>query len=109
MSNNKDGERRLKLDLVHSFGSSTCRGFRDCVGIYEEDGNKKIIYPVGKFIAIKNIEKPDMSFVKLNDNLDKIICMAISPNKKSVAMCESYSNEEESKKKCPTVTVYNIR
>ena len=32
--------------------------------------------------------------------------MAISPNKKSVAMCESYASEEDSKKKCPTVTVY---
>lgn len=29
-----------------------------------------------------------MVFIKLNENLDKIICMAISPNKKSVALCE---------------------
>lgn len=46
-------ERRLKLDLVHAFGSSTSRGYRDCVGLYEEDGYKKILYPIGKYIAIK--------------------------------------------------------
>lgn len=46
-------ERRIKLDLVHAFGSSTCQGYRDSVGIYEEDGYKKILYPVGKYIAIK--------------------------------------------------------
>ena len=34
-------ERRLKLDLVHAFGSSSSRGYRDCVGLYEEDGYKK--------------------------------------------------------------------
>lgn len=81
-------ERRLKLDLVHAFGSSSSRGYRDCVGLYEEDGYKKILYPIGKYIAIKQIDKADMLFIKLNENLDKIICMAISPNKKSVALCE---------------------
>ncbi len=46
-------ERRIKLDIIHSFGSLTSKGFHDSVGLIEEDGNRKIIYPVGKFIAIK--------------------------------------------------------
>lgn len=35
--------------------------------------------------------------------------MAISPNKKFMAICEKIKDEDDSKKKYPNVTVYNIK
>jgi hypothetical protein len=46
-------ERRLKLDLIHAFGSSCSKGFRDSVGLIEDEGYKKVIYLIGKYIAVK--------------------------------------------------------
>ena len=83
-----DSERILKLDLIHAFGSSTSKGFRDCLGITQEDGVNKLIFPVGKYIAIKRLDDQEMEFQKLSENLQHINCIAIAPNKKSVAVCE---------------------
>jgi len=56
------------------------------------------LYPVGKFIALKNFDKSEMNFIKLNENLEKLECMTISQNKKFIAVCERYysnpKNEE---------------
>ena len=49
---NKKEEKRIKLELMHAFGSSCSKGMKNSVTILDEDG-RKIIYPVGKFIAIK--------------------------------------------------------
>jgi hypothetical protein len=50
-----------------------------------------------------------MNFLKLTDNLDIIKSICISPNKKYLAICEKLKEDDDLKKKLPTVTVYNIR
>ena len=41
-------DKRLKLDILHGFGSLCYKGMRDTVSIKEEsNGIKKIIYPMG--------------------------------------------------------------
>lgn len=102
-------ERRIKLDLIHAFGSSTSLRLRDSVGIIEEGNQKSILYPVGKYIALKQIDKPNMSFLPLNESLEKIVSIAISPNKKFIAICEKIRDDDDSKKKYPNVSVYNIK
>jgi len=83
---------------MHSFGSAAGKGYKDSIGIMEEDGAKHILYPVGKFIAVKNFERSEMNFIKLSENLEKMECMTISPNKKFIAVSEKYytnpKNEE---------------
>ena len=77
----KDNERRLKLDVVHAFGSNCSNGYRDSVAIMEDD-NRRIVFPVGKYIALKQLDRPDMGFIRLSDSLDQMVCMAVSGNKK---------------------------
>ena len=43
----------LNIDLIHGFGASCSKGFQDSVGIMEDDNYRKIIFPIGKYIAIK--------------------------------------------------------
>ncbi|EAR88012.2 WD domain, G-beta repeat protein (macronuclear) [Tetrahymena thermophila SB210] len=101
-------DQRLKLDLIHCFGSLCSNGYRNSVGIMEEDGYS-LIYPVGKYIAIKQHDKNEMAFIKLSENIDKIVSLAISPNKKFIAVCEKLKSEDDGNKKCPQVAIYNIK
>lgn len=50
-----------------------------------------------------------MAFIRLSENIEKIVSLAISPNKKFIAVCERLKNDEEGIKKCPSVSVYNIK
>jgi len=74
----------------------------------EEDGYS-LLYPVGKFIAIKQHDKNEMAFLRLSENIEKIVSLAISPSKKFIAVCERLKNEDDGNKRCPTVSVYNIK
>ena len=56
----------------------------------DQNDEKLLIFPVGKFIAVYSIEKNDMNFIKLSPNLEQIVSMTISPNKKFIAVCEKY-------------------
>lgn len=61
----------LKLDLIHAFGSTCGQHYQNCVGISEEDKNEvKVVFPVGKAIAKKSIDRPEMSFVTLDCTYD---------------------------------------
>ncbi|EGR29862.1 WD repeat protein [Ichthyophthirius multifiliis] len=104
----KIDDQRVKLDLLHSFGSSFYNGYKNALGIMEEDGYN-LLFPVGKYIGIKPHDKNDMVFLRLTENLEKIICLTISPNKKFVAVCERLKQDEESFKRFPQVSVYNIK
>jgi hypothetical protein len=54
----------LKLDLIHAFGSTTARGYSQSVGICEEEKNEtRVVFPVGKALAKKSIDRPEMTFV----------------------------------------------
>lgn len=49
-------DKRVYLDLNYAFGSNCSAGFKDCVGIMEEDKlGSKIVFSVGKCIAKKSI------------------------------------------------------
>ena len=74
----------------------------------EEDGYN-LLFPVGKYIAIKQHDKNDMAFMRLSENLEKIVSLAISPNKKYIAVCERLKNSGNQTKICPQVSVYNIK
>jgi hypothetical protein len=66
-------DKRVYLDLNYAFGSNCSAGFKDCVGIMEEDkSGSKIVFSVGKCIAKKSIERNDMEFIRLSDNLESI-------------------------------------
>lgn len=66
----------------------------------EEDGYS-LLYPVGKFIAIKQHDKSEMAFLRLSENMERINSMAISPSKKFVAVCERLKSEEDGGKRFP--------
>jgi cilia- and flagella-associated protein 57 len=91
---------------------------RDSVAIIDDD-NRKILFPVGKYFALKNFYKPDMSFIKVKFLLEKklaflkkklpeqvetILCMAISPNRKFLAVSERIRNDP-----IPQISIYNIK
>ena len=50
-----------------------------------------------------------MMLKPLSENLERVVCMTISPNKKFLAICEKLKDEDDSKRKCPFVQVYNIK
>jgi hypothetical protein len=103
-------DQRVKLDLLHSFGSLYSNGYKNALvkkkkqkiiikkkkkkGIMEEDGYN-LLYPVGKYIGIKPHDKNEMAFLRLSENLERIICLAISPNKKFIAVCERLKSDDE--------------
>lgn len=54
----------LKLELIHAFGSTCSQRYQQCVAICEEDKNEvKVAFPVGKAMAQKSIDRPEMNFV----------------------------------------------
>jgi len=79
----------VKLDLAHCYGAIFQKGIRDCLYFLDEDP-QKILYPIGKYIAVKSLEKTsepfDMSFIKLSKHVESVIAMAISPNKDKIAV-----------------------
>lgn len=50
-----------------------------------------------------------MAFLRLSENIEKIVSFAISPSKKFVAVCERLKSEDEGLKRIPSVSVYNIK
>ena len=73
------------------------------------DDGYSLIYPIGKFIAIKQHDKNEMAFIRLSENIDRIVSLAISPSKKFIAVCERLKNDDEGAKRVPCVSVYNIK
>lgn len=48
----------LKLELIHAFGSTCSEKYLNCIGICDEDINEaKIVFPVGKSLAKKSIDR----------------------------------------------------
>lgn len=50
-----------------------------------------------------------MAFLRLTENIEKIVSLAISPSKKFIAVCERLKSDEEGIKRIPSVSVYNIK
>jgi hypothetical protein len=85
----KDHSRYVKLDLAHCYGAIFQKGIRDCLYFLDEEV-QKILYPIGKYIAVKSLEKMsdqfDMNFIKLHKHVESVIAMAISPDKSKIAV-----------------------
>lgn len=48
----------------HGFGSLCSNGMRDSVSIIDED-TRKVLYPMGKYFALKNYYKNEMNCIKV--------------------------------------------
>lgn len=82
-------------------------GIRDCVYFLDEE-IQKIVYPIGKYIAVKSLEKMsdqyEMNFIKLNELVTHVIAMAISPDKCKIAVSQKIKGEIY-----PQITIHNIK
>ncbi len=60
LSNSKD--RKIKLDLIHGFGSNTSQGYNNSVCFFGDETQpySKVLFPVGKFIASRSVDRSDM-------------------------------------------------
>lgn len=83
----------MYLDLNHAFGSNFSLESKNEIGIIEEDGKMKMIYTVGKSIVKQTMDSRSMEFIKLSDNVETIECVAISPTRNHIAVCEKIKNE----------------
>ena len=103
----KDKSRYVKLDLVHCYGAIFSKGIRDCLYFLDEQV-QKILYPIGKYIAVKSLEPMndqfDMNFIKLPKQVEQVIAMAISFDKSKIAVSLKVKGEIY-----PQVTIYNIK
>ena len=52
----------------------------------------KMVYTVGKSIVKQLFEDHSMEFIKLSDNVESIECIAISPSRNHIAVCEKIKN-----------------
>lgn len=52
----------------------------------------KMVYTVGKTIVKQAIESKTMEFIKLSDNIETIECIALSPTRNHIAVCEKIKN-----------------
>lgn len=91
-SKRRNEDRRLKLDLIQSYGSLCSQKFKDSIAIIEDE-TCRLLFPVGKFIGQKYMDRSDMTFIKLSENLDHIACMTTSPAKRYLAVSEKLKNE----------------
>ena len=55
---------RLKLDILHGWGSNCSQGLNESVKIINfEDGSDRLLYPIGKYLALKNEETTETDFI----------------------------------------------
>lgn len=49
-SRRRNDDRRVKLDVIQSFGSLCSSKLKDSIAIIEDE-NRRLLFPVGKFIG----------------------------------------------------------
>ena len=54
----------VRLDFLHAFGSGASSEIRQGVCIGDEETNS-IMYPVGRHIAVRNLETHDINFIRV--------------------------------------------
>ncbi len=55
----------INLELAHAFGSTCSFKYNDAIAICDEENEEaKILFPAGKTIAKKFIERQQMEFIK---------------------------------------------
>lgn len=61
----------IKLKLLHTFGSSCSMNYRNAVQVCDEDKNEpKIVFPSGKTLARKYIDRSEMDFIEFWQNAE---------------------------------------
>ena len=54
----------IKMNLVHAFGSTCSLHYNDAIAICSEDIDEpRLIFPAGKTMASKSIERNEMNFI----------------------------------------------
>ncbi|KAL4511618.1 hypothetical protein ABPG72_012463 [Tetrahymena utriculariae] len=91
---NKDITGRLKLDLLHGFGSLSSKGYRNCISILDQENFRKVVFPLGQYLAVKQIDFQDMNFIKLDEKTESIVSMAICTKKMVAAVCEKQYQQD---------------
>ena len=57
-----------------------------------DSASTNVIYPCGRHIGIRNVGTNDMKFIKQAEHLKEITAMALSPNRRFLAVCERHWN-----------------
>lgn len=61
----KQDSYNIGLQLAHAFGSTCSFKYNDAIAICDEESEEaKILFPAGKTIAKKYIERQQMDFIK---------------------------------------------
>lgn len=68
-----------------------------------DNDNKFILYPVGRYIAMKNILDQEIQFIPFPPIIEDLKCMVLSPDQKTLAI--SYTTKQES---IPHLTIYSL-
>ena len=77
----------MKIDILHGFGSNCKQGFQDSVSIISHsDEQQKLLYPIGKYFALKTMDSHDTRFITVNEQTQTILCMAVSPDRSKLAL-----------------------
>lgn len=58
----------VHLELLHSFGSVAYTDIKNTVCLSDDDTNS-VIYPVGRHIAVRNLETDDINYIRVYFNL----------------------------------------
>lgn len=82
-----EDERILNLKFVHAFGSSGSLGIKDSIDFYI-DHIIHLVYPVGRYVVLKEYENNIMKKVEMKDNSLPVSCIAIDSEKKKIAIAQ---------------------
>ena len=95
----------VQLDFLHAFGAEGHSPIQSSVCLSDDDTNN-LIYPVGRHIAVRNLETNDINFIREPEKVTKITAMAISPEKtrRFLAVAEYIHSE-----KTPLVSVFDLK
>jgi hypothetical protein len=93
----------------HTFGAALNTGLKQCVFYLEQESRSRIIYPIGKRLAIKLMDRDkgddpyEMRYIKLQEDVTKVLACAISRDRTKMAVSERLSSQ-----KGPAITIYNL-
>lgn len=59
---------KVKLEILHGFGSNCQQSLYDSVSLIScADEQQRLLYPIGKYFALKSIDSTETSFIPLPD------------------------------------------
>ena len=65
----------IRLEIIHGFGSNCQNQLQDSVSLISfQDIQLRLLYPIGKYFALKNVESTETSFIPLPENCKELFC-----------------------------------